>query len=147
MAPVWNPEARVTMGSDMPAETCYHIMELLSHPLGPEWEVSRQIIAHENRDNWSRASGLWGRPDLRPKVSAKQKRAITTRARPLDQPHLSNASILDVQNPAGTSASSAENEQVENSPETSTPTPEESSASRASPRTPEIAAAQEATPL
>ena len=58
VSPVWNPEARVTMGSDMPAETCYHIMELLSDPLGPEWEASRQIIEHENRDNWSRACGL-----------------------------------------------------------------------------------------
>ena len=79
LAPVWNPEARVTMGNDMPAETWYHIMELLSDPLGPEWEASRQIIEQENRDNWSRACGLWGRPDLRPKISPKQKRAITTR--------------------------------------------------------------------
>ena len=37
IASVWNPAARITMGSDMPAETCYHIMELLSDPLGPEW--------------------------------------------------------------------------------------------------------------
>ena len=34
--PVWNPEARITMSSDMPLETCYHIMELLSDSLGPE---------------------------------------------------------------------------------------------------------------
>ena len=36
VGPVWNPEARVTMNSDMPAETCYHVKELLSDPLGQE---------------------------------------------------------------------------------------------------------------
>ena len=79
ISPVWNPEARITMGSDMPAETCYHVMELLSDPLGPEWEASRQIIEQEIWENWSRACGLWGRPDLRPKISAKQKRPIDVR--------------------------------------------------------------------
>ena len=33
VAPVWNLEARMTMNSDMPAETCYHLMELLTDPL------------------------------------------------------------------------------------------------------------------
>ena len=58
IAQVWNPEARVTMGSDMPPETRYNVMELLSEPLGPEWEESRQRIEQENQDYWSRACGL-----------------------------------------------------------------------------------------
>ena len=126
ISPVWNPEARITMGSDMPAETCYHVMELLSDPLGPEWEASRQIVEHENREIWSRACGLWGRPDLRPKISAKQKRPIAVRNRPLDLPHLFNASRLDVQIPADiptTSSANAtsSNATQEHSPEVSTP--------------------------
>ena len=128
ISPVWNPEARITMGSDMPAQTCYHVMELLSDPLGPEWEASRQIIEHENRENWSRACGPWGRPDLRPKISAKQKRLIAVRNRPLDLPHLFNASRLDVQIPADiptTSSANAtsSNAAQEHSSEVSTPIP------------------------
>ena len=95
-APLWHLEARITMGSDMPAETCYDIMELLSDPLGPEWEASRENIEHENRDNWSRACELWGGPDLRPKMSAKQKKAIVTRTGPLDLPNLPNINQLNV---------------------------------------------------
>ena len=148
--PVWNPEARVTMGSDMPAETCYHVMELLSDPLGPEWEASRQIIEHENRDNWSRACWLWGRPDLRPKLSAKQKRPIATRNRPLDLPHLFNASRLDVQIPTSTSTTSSANVSgsanaaQEHSPEVSTPVAAENgpSGSNTTPRTHETASAE-----
>ena len=143
-SPVWNPEARITMGSDMPAETCYHIMELLSEPLGPEWEASRQIIEHENRENWSRACGLWGRPDLRPKISAKQKRPIAIRNRPLDLPHLFNASRLDVQIPADIPTSSSANDREpntakEHSPEASTPVPttNDPCSSSAAPNTPE----------
>ena len=134
-SPVWNPEARITMGSDMPAETCYHIMELLSDPPGPEWEASRQIIEHENKDNCSRACGLWGRPDLRPKISAKQKKAITTRNRPLDLSHLLNASRLDVQVPTEVATTtSADATQGEHSPEVSTPVPTTVN----TPRTPEV---------
>ena len=33
IAPIWNSEARVTMGIDMPAETCYNVIELLSDSL------------------------------------------------------------------------------------------------------------------
>ena len=56
-----------------------------------------------------RACGLWGRPDLRPKISAKQKRPIATKNRPIDLPHLFNASRLDVQIPADVPASSSTN--------------------------------------
>ena len=138
IASVWNPEARITMGSDMPAETCYRIMELLSDPLGPEWEASRQIIEHENRDNWSRACGLWGRPDLRPKISAKQKRPIATRNRPLDLPHLFNATRLDLQIPAEIPPTSSAIAAQEHSPEVSTPA-ENPCSSSISPKTPETA--------
>ena len=75
VAPAWNPDARVTMGSDMPAEARYNVRELLSEPLGPEWEASRQKIEQENKEYWSRACVLWNRPDLRHKVHAKQKGA------------------------------------------------------------------------
>ena len=98
----------------MPAETCYHVMELLSDPLGPEWEASRQIIEHENRENSSRACGLRGRPDLRPKISAKQKRPITVRNRPLDLQHMFNASRLDVQIPADIPSTSSANATTSN---------------------------------
>ena len=140
-APVWNPEARITISGDMPAETCYHIMELLSDPLGPEWEASRQIFEHENRDNWSRACGLWGRPDLRPKISTRQKRPIATRNRPLDLPHLFNATRLDVQIPAEIPTTSSATAAQEHSPEVSTPVPtaENPCSSSTSPRTPETA--------
>ena len=144
--PVWNPEARGTMGSDMPAETCYHIMELLSDPLGHEWEASRQIIENENRDNWSKACGLWGRPDLRPKISAKQKRPVATRNRPLDLPHLFNASRLDVQIPVDIPTTSyanatSSNPAQEHSPEVSTPVPaaDNPCSSSTTPNTPETA--------
>ena len=76
-APVWNPEARVTMGNDMLAETRHNVMELLSEPLGPKCEASRQVIEQENKECWSRACGLSDRSDIRPKVNAKQKRSIT----------------------------------------------------------------------
>ena len=136
--PVWNPEARVTMESEMPTETCYHIMELLSDALGPEWEASRQIIEHEIRDNWSRACRLWGRPDMRPKISAKQKRPIATRNRPLDLPHLVNASRLDAQIPVAIPTSSSSIAAQEHSPEVFTPVPTENPCSSSiSPRTPE----------
>ena len=126
------------MGSDMQVETCYHIMELLSDPLGPEWEASRQKIKNENRGNWSRACGLWGRPDLRPKISVEQKRAITIRNKPLDLPHTFNASPLDVQMPDRVvNTSSAEPTQGEHSPEVSTPVPVGDDANTESPRTPE----------
>ena len=144
ISPVWNSEARITMGSDMPAETCYHVMELLSDPLGPEWEASRQIIEHENRENWSRACGLWGRPDLRPKISAKQKRPIAVRNRPLDLPQLFNASRLDVQIPADIPSISSANATTSNtaqehSPEVSTPisTADNPHSSSTAPTTPE----------
>ena len=126
------------MGSDMPAETCYRIMELLSDPLGPEWEASRQIIEHEKRDNWSRACGLWGRPDLRPKISAKQKRPIATRNRPLDLPHLFNATRLHLQIPAEIPPTSSAIAAQEHSPEVSTPA-ENPCSSSISPKTPETA--------
>ena len=150
-ARVWNPEARITMGSDMPAEKCYHIMELLSDPLGPEWEASRHIIEHENRDNWSRACGLWGRPDLCPKISAKQKIAIATRTRPLDLPNLPNVNQLKVQISTGTvSSRSAETTQGEHSLEMSTPVtastaiPRENDPDAEGPKTPETATGSKA---
>ena len=88
-------------------------MELLSDPLGPEWDASRQIIEHESRDNWSRACG---------KISAKPEKAIATRTRPLDLPNLPNANQLNVQVSTGTvSSRSAETTQGEHSPEMSTP--------------------------
>ena len=149
-APVWNPEARVTMDSDMPAETCYHAMELLSDPLRPKREASRQIIEHENRDNWSRAYGLWGRHDSRPKVSAKRKRAIVTRTRPLDLHHMQTTSQLDVQISAGSSTSSNEattqgrpiseqTTQGEHTQEVATPVPVEDPIDEEGPKTPEAA--------
>ena len=36
VAPVWNPEARVTMGNEMLLERRYNVMELLREPLGLE---------------------------------------------------------------------------------------------------------------
>ena len=96
------------MGTDMPAETCYHIMEFHSDPLGFEWEASRRNIVYENQDDWSRDFGLRGRSNLRPKVNAKQKRAIATRAGPLDLSHIPATSRLDVQIPAATSTNSTE---------------------------------------
>ena len=149
-APVRNPEARITMGSDMPAETCYHIMELLSDPLRPEWEDSCQIIENENRDNWSRACGLWGRPDLRPKISTKQKKSNATQTSPLDLPNLPNINQLNVQIPTGTvSYSSVETTQGEHSPEVSTPVtastamPGEDDLNAEGPKTPETATGYE----
>ena len=130
----------------MPAETCYHIMELLSDPLGPEWEASRQIIEHENRDNWSRACGLWVRPDLRPKISTKQEKLIATQTRMLDLPNWPNINQLNVQIPTGTvSSSSVETTQGEHSPEWSTPVttsramPREDDPNAEGPKTPETA--------
>ena len=132
----------------MPAETCYHVMELLSDPLGPEWEASRQIIEHENRENWSRACGPASlrAGDLRPKISAKQKRPIAVKNRPLDLPHLFNASRLDVQIPAElptTSSANAtsSNAAQEHSPEVSTPIPtvDNPHCSSTAPSTPETA--------
>ena len=87
VAPVWNPEARVTMRSDMPAETRYNVMELLSQPLGPEREASGQKNEQENTEYWSRACGLWNRLDLRPKLNAKQKRSITSRSTQANPPN------------------------------------------------------------
>ena len=46
------------MGSDMPAETHYNVMELLSEPQGPEWEASRQKIEQEDKEHLSDACGL-----------------------------------------------------------------------------------------
>ena len=84
-APVWNPEARVTMGNDM--ETRYHVMERLSEPLGPEWEVSRPVIEQKNKKCWSRNCGLWNRPDLRPKVEAKQMTSIVAHTIQMNAPN------------------------------------------------------------
>ena len=67
------------MGNDMPAETSFHVMELLSDPLVPEREASRQVIEQRIKEHWSRACRLWNRPDLGPKFNAKQKRTITPR--------------------------------------------------------------------
>ena len=64
VAPVWNPEARVTMGNEMLLERRYNVMELLREPLGLEWEASCQVIEQENKEYWSRACGLCNRPDL-----------------------------------------------------------------------------------
>ena len=44
------PEARVTMGNDMSAETWYNVMELPSEPLGRQWEASRQTIEQRNKE-------------------------------------------------------------------------------------------------
>ena len=64
-------------GSDMPAETCYHVMDLLSDLLVPEWGASRQMLEQRNKYNCSRARGLSGRPNLSTTSIAKQKRTIT----------------------------------------------------------------------
>ena len=100
-AQVWEPEARVTMGSEMPAETCYNVMELLSEPLGPEWKASREKIEQENKEYWSRACGLWNRPGLRRRVNAKQKRSITAPSTQADPP-VPAQEQLDVAIPATT---------------------------------------------
>ena len=86
IAQVWNPVARETMGDDMPAETRYNVMELLREHLGPEWETTRERIEEENKEYWSRACGLWNRPDLRPRANAKQKRSRTARSNQADPP-------------------------------------------------------------
>ena len=51
-APVTTPEAGANMGSDIPAKTCYHVMELLSDPLGPVWKATRQVIEQRNKEHW-----------------------------------------------------------------------------------------------
>ena len=101
VAPVWNPEARVTMENEMPAETRYNVMELISEPLRPEREASRQKIEQENKEYWSRACGLWNRPDLRPRVKTKQKRSITAPSTQANPPNAVQEQ-LDVAVPATT---------------------------------------------
>ena len=76
-------------------------MELLSEPLAPEWESSGKKIEQENKEYWSRACGLWIRPDLRPKVNAKKKMSITARSTQANPPNAVQEQ-LDVAIPAAT---------------------------------------------
>ena len=90
----------------MPAETPYNVMELLSEPLEPEWEASRQKIEQENKEYWSRACALCNRPDLRPRVNAKQKRSETARSTQAISPNAVQVQ-LDVAFPATTMENSS----------------------------------------
>ena len=80
------PKARMAIGNDMPADTCYNVMEFLSEPLGPEWEQTREIVEQKNKECWSRACGLWNRPGLRPKINAEEKKNINPRATQMNAP-------------------------------------------------------------
>ena len=77
---VSRPEAGVTMGSDMPPETVYNIVELLGNPLAQEWETAKRTIEGKNREPWFDACGLWKRSDVRPTVIPKQKASTNTRS-------------------------------------------------------------------
>ena len=68
---IYRPEARVTMGSDMPQKTTYNIVERLGNPLAQE--ASKRIIESKNREQWFDACGFWNRGYLRPTVTVKSK--------------------------------------------------------------------------
>ena len=58
---ICRPEARITMGSDMPPETTYNIVERLGNHLAQDWEAARRMIECKNREPWFDACGLWKR--------------------------------------------------------------------------------------
>ena len=70
---MWNPDLKITIGSDMPQETTYAMLDLLGDPLSQEWQQTKKTIVQQNVNNWSKACGLWGRTDLRPTITVKNK--------------------------------------------------------------------------
>ena len=74
------PEARVTMGSDMPPETAYNLVERLGSPLAQECEKAKEILEYKNQEQWFNGCGMWKRGDLRPTVTAKSKSSTTAKS-------------------------------------------------------------------
>ena len=59
VVPVWNLQVRMTMDSDMPAKTCYHLMELLSDPLDVNRKHPARKLNNPIKNPCVELAGYW----------------------------------------------------------------------------------------